>query len=95
MNPSSDYCIQARISGRVQGVWYRAWTQKEATARHLRGWVRNRNDGSVEVVFAGERAQVERMIDACRQGPTAAQVLNIDFQVIEYLDSGFKVLQTS
>ena len=95
MKAGSEYCVQARISGRVQGVWYRAWTEKQAIARHLRGWVRNLSDGSVEAVFAGERAQVEAMLDACRQGPTEARVLNIEIQVIEYLQSGFKVLPTN
>ena len=95
MNAFSEYCVKARILGRVQGVWYRAWTEKQATARHLRGWVRNRSDGSVEAVFAGERAQVEAMIDACRQGPAEARVLDIEFRVIEYSHSGFKVLPTN
>ena len=46
-----------RIRGKVQGVWYRAWTVQEATRRGLRGWVRNRRDGSVEAFFAGEAAR--------------------------------------
>ena len=41
------------ISGRVQGVGYRAWVESEATARRLEGWVRNRRDGSVEALFCG------------------------------------------
>ena len=43
------------VRGRVQGVWYRGWTVREAERRGLRGWVRNRRDGSVEAVFAGEQ----------------------------------------
>jgi acylphosphatase len=66
-----------RIRGRVQGVWYRAWATEEATRRGLRGWVRNRGDGSVEALLAGEDAKVEDMILACRQGPPLAKVDSI------------------
>jgi len=94
VSTSGEYGVQARISGRVQGVWYRKWTEKEATARGLRGWVRNRTDGTVEAVFAGDRAQVEAMLEACRQGPPAARVTDIEVQTIEYSESGFRVLST-
>jgi acylphosphatase len=66
-----------RISGKVQGVWYRAWTVEQATARGLLGWVRNRLDGSVEALFAGPVDRVADMIEACRQGPKAARVANV------------------
>jgi acylphosphatase len=66
-----------RIRGRVQGVWYRAWAVEEATRRGLRGWIRNRRDGSVEALLAGEDAKVEDMILACRQGPPLAKVDSI------------------
>ena len=60
------HCI---ISGRVQGVWYRAWTQNQAANRGLTGWVRNRKDGSVEAVFHGPKHSVADMIATCRTGP--------------------------
>ncbi len=66
-----------RIRGRVQGVWYRAWTVEEATRRGLRGWVRNRRDGSVEALFHGEVVVVEEMIELCRRGPRLARVESI------------------
>jgi acylphosphatase len=66
-----------RIRGKVQGVWYRAWTVEEATRRGLRGWVRNRRDGSVEALFAGDPALIEEMISACRVGPPLARVDSI------------------
>ncbi|MCA6125840.1 acylphosphatase [Bradyrhizobium sp. WSM 1704] len=62
------------ISGRVQGVGYRAWVHSEATMRGLEGWVRNRRDGSVEAVFAGPDAVVAELITACRRGPSSARV---------------------
>lgn len=72
--------ILARIRGTVQGVWYRAWTVEQATARGLDGWVRNRADGSVEALFAGPAAAVESMLDACRVGPPAARVSDVERQ---------------
>lgn len=55
-----------RIEGRVQGVGYRRWTQRTAREFGLRGWVRNRRDGSVEAVFQGPDAIVAAMIAACK-----------------------------
>jgi acylphosphatase len=62
------------IRGRVQAVGYRAWTEDTALITGVDGWVRNRTDGSVEAVFAGPRAAVEAMIEACRRGPPGAWV---------------------
>lgn len=67
-----------RISGRVQGVWYRAWTVGEAQALGLDGWVRNRRDGTVEALLAGPADKVAEMIRRCRQGPPAARVADIE-----------------
>lgn len=72
MAPSKT--IHARIEGRVQGVWYRAWTVEQAVARGLDGWVRNRPDGSVEAVFHGSASAVDAMLTACHDGPPAARV---------------------
>jgi acylphosphatase len=65
---------QVTITGRVQGVGYRAWVDHRASARGIEGWVRNRRDGSVEAVFAGSAAVVSEMIAACSRGPSSAQV---------------------
>jgi acylphosphatase len=70
----SERTVHVTITGRVQGVWYRGWTVKEATALGLSGWVRNRRDGSVEAVFSGEETRISTMIARCRKGPPLARV---------------------
>ncbi|WP_412775852.1 acylphosphatase [Thalassospira lucentensis] len=71
---SGNIAVHARIEGRVQGVWYRAWTVEQATKRDLTGWVRNRTDGTVEAVFCGSVDAVRSMVAACHEGPTHARV---------------------
>ena len=65
------------ISGRVQGVWYRASTKSRAEQLGIRGWVRNTSDGKVEAIFEGEEELVEKMINWCYQGPPNAKVEDI------------------
>jgi acylphosphatase len=62
------------VRGRVQGIGYRAWTEDEALARGVEGWVRNRRDGSVEALFVGTDEAVAAMVEACRTGPLGARV---------------------
>jgi len=69
-----------RIHGRVQGVFYRAWSAEHARALGLRGWVRNRSDGSVEMLVAGEAEAVRRLIELCRTGPPSARVERIEVE---------------
>ncbi len=69
--------VRVVIEGRVQGVWFRGWTEREARRRGLDGWVRNLPDGTVEALFAGSEAEVRAMVAACRQGPPAARVTAI------------------
>ncbi|MCI0431242.1 MAG: acylphosphatase [Rhodospirillales bacterium] len=66
--------VRVRITGRVQGVWFRAWTAEQASELRLDGWVRNRRDGSVEAVFSGAAEAVDAMIGRCHAGPPAAVV---------------------
>jgi acylphosphatase len=66
------------VRGRVQGVGYRAFVEHEALARGLEGWVRNRRDGTVEAVFKGDDEIVADMVEACRHGPFAARVDELD-----------------
>jgi len=66
------------ISGRVQGVFFRAWTEDEAVKRGLTGWVRNLADGRVEAVFEGDKEAVEEMVKLCWKGPPGARVTNVE-----------------
>jgi len=68
------------IHGRVQGVFYRAWSAEQARALGLKGWVRNRRDGSVEMLIDGDADAIDTMIARCREGPPAAAVERIDVE---------------
>jgi len=62
------------IEGRVQGVWFRDSTRNEATRLNLTGWVKNRFDGSVEVVAEGSQEKAKKLIEWCHHGPPGARV---------------------
>ena len=66
------------VSGRVQGVYYRATTRDTARERGVDGWVRNLDDGRVEAVFEGTEAAVEAMVAWCETGSKAADVDGVD-----------------
>jgi acylphosphatase len=70
--------VQLLIRGRVQGVFFRAATQREAKRLGITGWVRNRTDGSVEVLAEGEEDSVKELASWARVGPSAARVDNVD-----------------
>jgi len=88
--------VHVIISGRVQGVCFRYWTQQKAQALGLAGWVRNLRDGRVEAVFSGSNAQVNAMLQLCRTGPGAAFVdtvkITIQSQPVEKEE--FSILST-
>ncbi len=69
--------VRLRIHGRVQGVFYRDSTQREAQRMGLRGWVCNRSDGSVEAVAQGPPERVAALIDWCHEGPPLARVVGV------------------
>lgn len=83
-----------RVTGRVQGVSYRAWTQRTARNLGLRGWVRNDPDGAVSAVLHGPSDAVAGMIDAMRTGPAEARVSNIEVAPArcDALPEGFDIL---
>jgi acylphosphatase len=66
------------ISGRVQGVGFRAFTRKEASTRGIRGWVKNLADGRVEIKIQGEREKIKDMIRRIKEGPSFARVDDIE-----------------
>lgn len=69
--------VRLGITGRVQGVGYRLWATRTAASLGLRGWVRNRSDGSVEALATGASENVNAMVEACRQGPRGAHVVEV------------------
>ena len=72
--------VRVRVRGRVQGVGYRAWTADVAREFGLKGWVRNRADGSVEALFAGAPDRVAAMLERCQAGPRAARVTAVEIE---------------
>ena len=88
----SDTRAHVFVTGRVQGVSYRANTRDAARDAGVDGWVKNLDDGRVEAVFEGEEESVERMVEWCHEGSPAADVEGVD---AEYGDpeglSGFEV----
>ena len=72
--------LHAVIHGDVQGVGFRYFMTRHAQARGLRGWVRNRPDGAVELVAEGRRPDLDEMLTAARQGPRHARVDDVDAQ---------------
>lgn len=80
------------VTGRVQGVWFRAWTREQAQELGVSGWVRNRSDGSVEAVVSGPSEAVEALITALREGPPAAEVEDVRVTETEApTEPGFRI----
>ena len=75
--------VRLRIQGRVQGVGYRLWAERTAIGLGLRGWVRNRRDGAVEMLAIGKNDAVAELIARCRGGPPTARVTNVSVEQAE------------
>ena len=93
--------VHVTIHGRVQMVGFRAFIEQHALERALDGWVRNREDRTVDAVFAGAAAKVEEMLDLCRHGPPGAVVEELEVREEEAAGlipssrpSGFYVMPT-
>jgi len=69
-----ETAVHLRIFGKVQNVWFRGWLVELADGAGLRGWVRNRSDGSVEALLIGPHSRVQEVAGHCRSGPQAAIV---------------------
>ncbi len=76
-------CIRCNVSGRVQGVFYRASTRQKALELGICGWARNLPDGSVEVLACGEAAVLEELLAWLEVGPSHARVEKVDWADIE------------
>lgn len=70
--------VRLVIRGHVQGVGYRWWARGQARRLRLGGWVRNRSDGTVELLAVGSPGAVEQLAEACRHGPSGAQVTSVE-----------------
>ena len=75
---ADEVALRVRVTGRVQGVWYRGWAADEAERLGLRGWVWNERDGSVAGALAGPRPAVEAMVAAMWHGPPDARVAKVE-----------------
>jgi acylphosphatase len=70
--------LQLVVRGRVQGVYFRASAQREARRLGVSGWVKNRNDGSVEILAEGEETAIRELYGWAQKGPSAARVERVD-----------------
>jgi len=76
--PGMEKRAHVFIAGRVQGVYFRSYTQDMAESLGLTGWVRNTRDGRVEALFEGEKEAVRDMVEWCRKGSPSARVASIE-----------------
>ncbi|UCE96297.1 MAG: acylphosphatase [Candidatus Bathyarchaeota archaeon] len=72
------------VTGFVQGVFFRSETRQKASMYNVRGWIRNIPDGRVEAVFEGEKRNVMKLVEFCRNGPRAARVIDTEVKLRAY-----------
>lgn len=86
--------VDIKISGKVQGVFFRRSAKVEADKLGLTGWVRNNNDGTVEVQAGGDKENLERFVQWCKKGPPFAKVENVEVAWSEdrYEGEGFEIV---
>ena len=90
---SEKRAVQVRVTGRVQGVSFRVWTQAEARRLGLAGWVRNERDGSVSALLVGPGEAVATMIERLHAGPPGARVADVRAEDVEQSEplAGFRI----
>lgn len=76
-------CVHVRVSGRVQGVFYRAFTMERANENGIKGWVRNIPGGGVEAVLEGERQKVGELLKLMKTGPAGSMILGMELSELE------------
>lgn len=81
-------CMRFIVSGRVQGVWFRASTQEEANELGLTGWAANLPDGTVEVIACGEQDKLAQLHEWLKEGPELAKVDNVQYEALPWKDYG-------
>jgi acylphosphatase len=88
--------VHLMIQGRVQGVAFRYATQDAAQRLGVKGWVRNRQDGKVELLAEGEREKLDQLVTWCHRGPSLARVdeVEVEWQEAEGEFKGFFIAQT-
>ena len=91
----SEKTVKLIITGRVQGVGFRDWVERQARQAGLAGYVRNRREGTVELVISGSEAQVDAMLAQCRKGPRLAIVDDIEVMADQWSGHGFSILPTN
>ncbi len=91
----AEKTVKLIITGRVQGVGFRDWVERQARQMGLAGYVRNRREGTVELVISGSEAQVDAMLAQCRKGPRLAIVEGIEVVADPWTGHGFSVLPTN
>ena len=91
----AEKTVRLIITGRVQGVGFRDWVERHALQAGLAGYVRNRREGTVELVISGSEAQVDAMLAQCRKGPRLAIVDSIEVVADPWSGHGFSILPTN
>lgn len=91
---STDKTVHIIVEGKVQGVYYRATTKEMADKMGIKGWVRNSEEGNVEIVASGSEDELEKFIAWCRIGPRRAEVMNLLITSIQnQLFEDFKIIK--
>lgn len=86
--------LRAKIFGQVQGVFFRANTQKRAQELGITGWVRNANDGCVEILAQAEEDSLKRFLEWCRRGPEGAHVEKVEAAWTDFKEESTKDLRS-
>jgi acylphosphatase len=82
------------VSGKVQGVFFRQHTRRQAVIHNVKGWIKNLSDGRVEAVFEGDESAVKAMLEFCRVGPKGASVtaFSMDWEPLRYEFGSFNIV---
>jgi len=88
-----NICIHATITGKVQGVFYRAHTRDKARSLNLSGWVKNNPNGTVELEAYGEENSVMQLVDWLKEGSPEAIVVNVEWELCDHTyKNDFKII---